>query len=424
LGEHALPHFSHDMEQASPVHLTSGGQPLPAKQVLPPLASIVVVNHNYGEFIGATLDSISQQDYSSFECIVVDNASTDDSRAVIERHIRNDPRFSTVYLAENLGQLRGALTAIDRARGGFVSFVDADDVLFPNYLSVHLQAHLALPSAVGVTSSDIIEADEAGQMLTAGRCFFGGGLRPVEPGLREEAAALRLSTICAEDYRALTARVLALPHWHTGWPWAPGTANVYRRALIDIARPDLQICRGHTGCDNYFIPSIHVMAGSALIFQPLSTYRHHGRNAFSSFPVMQTVSAARPHAVMRSRVQRRVVLRNFTAQAERFNWLLAGNRFWETIDLLGGLEGSRPEIYFSDPDVQTVLIETFAALSSAFGSTAVLWQLRLRMRFAMWRSFVSQLMRHGAAGVTIWALLRVEARFLAHRTRAAATRRR
>ena len=60
---------------------------------------------------------------------------------------------------------------------------------------------------------------------------------------------------------------------------------------------------------------------------------------------------------------------------------------------MGGLEGSRPEIYFSDPDVQTVLIETFAALSSAFGSTAVLWQLRLRMRFAMWRSFVSQLMR-------------------------------
>src|SRR5271169_3830868 len=98
------------MEKASPVHLTSGGQPLAPKQVLPPLASIVVVNHNYAEFIGATLDSISQQDYPSFECIVVDNASTDDSRAVIERHIRNDPRFSTVYLDENLGQLRGALT--------------------------------------------------------------------------------------------------------------------------------------------------------------------------------------------------------------------------------------------------------------------------------------------------------------------------
>jgi hypothetical protein len=54
LGEHALPHFSHDMEKASPVQLTSGGQPLAAKQVLPPLASIVVVNHNYGEFIGAS----------------------------------------------------------------------------------------------------------------------------------------------------------------------------------------------------------------------------------------------------------------------------------------------------------------------------------------------------------------------------------
>ena len=74
--------------------------------MLPPLASIVVVNHNYGEFVGATLDSISQQDYPSFECFVVDNAPTDDSRAAIQRHIRNDSRFSTVYLDENLGQLK------------------------------------------------------------------------------------------------------------------------------------------------------------------------------------------------------------------------------------------------------------------------------------------------------------------------------
>ena len=89
------------------------------------------------------------------------------------------------------------MPAIDRARGGFSSHLSMPTMYwFPNYLSVHLQVHLALPSAVGVTSSDIIEADKAGQMLTAGRCFFGGGLRlSGNPGLREEAAALRLSTI-------------------------------------------------------------------------------------------------------------------------------------------------------------------------------------------------------------------------------------
>ena len=151
------------MEQVPSIHLSTAGHPLAAKEVLPPLVSIVVVNRDYGEFIGATLDSIARQNYPWFECVVVDNASSDDSRTVIERHIRADRRFSTVCLGENLGQLRGALHVIDGLRGGFVAFVDADDILFSNYLSVHLQVHLALPSAVGFTSSNIIETGKDGR---------------------------------------------------------------------------------------------------------------------------------------------------------------------------------------------------------------------------------------------------------------------
>src|SRR5271170_6261766 len=182
------------MEQVLPLHLTFAGQPLAAKEVVPPLVSIMVVNHNYAEFIGATLNSISRQDYPWFECIVVDNASTDDSRAVIERHIRDDPRFSAVYLDENIGYLRGALKVLDRLSGSFVSFVDADDVLFTNYLSVHLQVHLALPWSVGLTSNNVIETDNLGRVITSGRCYFGDGLRTGDPGLQAEEMALRLST--------------------------------------------------------------------------------------------------------------------------------------------------------------------------------------------------------------------------------------
>jgi hypothetical protein len=56
------------------------------------------------------------------------------------------------------------------------------------------------------------------------------------------------------------------------------------------------------------------------------------------------------------------------------------------------------------------LVETFAALSAVFGSAAVLWELRLRMRFAVWCAFVSKLREQAVDGVTIWALLRVELR--------------
>jgi glycosyltransferase involved in cell wall biosynthesis len=398
------------MEQNSPIHLRFGGRPLPAREVAPPLVSIVVVNHNYGEFIGATLDSISRQDYPWFECVVVDNASADESRKVIERHTCDDPRFSTLYLDENIGGLRAALKVLDRLTGSFVSFVDADDVLFTNYLSVHLQVHLALPWSVGFTSNNVIEADKSGRVITSTRCYFGDGLQADEAGLRAEATALRLSTICDEDYRMLSTRVLSVPHWHNGAGWAPGTANMYRRALIDITRPDPRFCTGHAGCDGYFSSFIHIVAGSALIFQPLSMYRYHDRNISASCPPLKTVSTLRNDSAIRARLQRRVVLRTLAAGADRFNRILATNRFWQTIDLLPGMEGSRSQDYFSDPNVQTVLLETFEALSAVFRPDGVLWALRERMRFHIWRPFVHELRKRRAGGVTTWALLRVEAR--------------
>ncbi len=105
------------MQDVTPVHLSFDGRPLAAREVMAPLVSVVVINHNYAEFVGAALDSIRRQDYPYFECIIVDNGSTDASRAVIERHIDSDPRFSTLYLAENLGQLGAANRLLDRLRG-------------------------------------------------------------------------------------------------------------------------------------------------------------------------------------------------------------------------------------------------------------------------------------------------------------------
>ena len=76
-----------------------------ADLVSPPLVSLLIINWNYGTYIGATIDSIKSQDYPAIEVIVVDNGSTDDSRDVIAKHAGDDPRFRVVHLDENLGQL-------------------------------------------------------------------------------------------------------------------------------------------------------------------------------------------------------------------------------------------------------------------------------------------------------------------------------
>jgi cellulose synthase/poly-beta-1,6-N-acetylglucosamine synthase-like glycosyltransferase len=116
-----------------PISIVSGGL------LKPPLLTFIVVNWNYGEFIGQTIDLIRGQDYPHFECLVVDNASTDDSLETIARHVGDDVRFTVEALPENMGQLGAVLWALKRTNGGFVCIVDADDFLFPNFASSHLQ---------------------------------------------------------------------------------------------------------------------------------------------------------------------------------------------------------------------------------------------------------------------------------------------
>src|SRR4051812_40305818 len=67
-----------------------------------PLVSFVLRNWNYAEYVGAAIDSIRAQDYPRFECVVVDNGSTDNSREVIARHVEDDPRFRVVHTGRNL----------------------------------------------------------------------------------------------------------------------------------------------------------------------------------------------------------------------------------------------------------------------------------------------------------------------------------
>src|ERR1700676_590600 len=90
-----------------------------------PLVSIIIVNWNYGRFVGHAIASAKSQTYSNFECIVVDNASTDDSLAVINEAIVGDARFQIHRLPENYGHFGGALSVLERVNGEFIVFLDA-----------------------------------------------------------------------------------------------------------------------------------------------------------------------------------------------------------------------------------------------------------------------------------------------------------
>lgn len=94
-----------------------------------PLVTVVVPTYNEQRFVGETIESVKRQSYTNFECIVVDDASTDDSVLVAWRAIAGDPRFRVVRHMSNGGLSASRNTGIRLALGTYVTFLDADDLL-------------------------------------------------------------------------------------------------------------------------------------------------------------------------------------------------------------------------------------------------------------------------------------------------------
>lgn len=103
-----------------------------------PLISVVVPTYNYANYILSALSSVSEQSFTEWECIVVDDGSTDQTRALVTEFIAAHPGqdFRYVYI-DNSGTSVAKNTGIDLARGKYIQFLDADDLLSTDKLAIH-----------------------------------------------------------------------------------------------------------------------------------------------------------------------------------------------------------------------------------------------------------------------------------------------
>lgn len=95
-----------------------------------PLVSAIVPFFNVGELLDECLASIAAQTYPTFECILVDDGSTDGSSAIAQRWVDTDRRFRLIR-QENVGPGPSRNAALREMRGEFFMFVDGDDLLAP-----------------------------------------------------------------------------------------------------------------------------------------------------------------------------------------------------------------------------------------------------------------------------------------------------
>ena len=107
-----------------------------------PLVSIIIPTYNRAHLIGETLDSVLAQTYTNWQCIVVDDGSTDNALNVYNTYKAKDMRF--VFMDRHESKPKGANacrnTGLEYATGDYVVFFDSDDLMTPNHLEVKVSA--------------------------------------------------------------------------------------------------------------------------------------------------------------------------------------------------------------------------------------------------------------------------------------------
>ena len=105
---------------------------------LSPKVSVVLPFYNAAKTLSVALQSISDQDLTDFECVMVDNNSTDRSREIAAGQERDDPRFRLVEETKQ-GVMYASNRGCDTARGAYIARMDADDVARPGRLRLQCE---------------------------------------------------------------------------------------------------------------------------------------------------------------------------------------------------------------------------------------------------------------------------------------------
>jgi glycosyltransferase involved in cell wall biosynthesis len=125
-----------------------------------PLVSIVVPCYNHGKYVREAIESVASQDYPRIELIVLDDGSTDDTRALLAHytgrfHVESHP---------NMGQSRTLNKGWAMSRGEILAYLSADDFLLPGAVAAAVEKLAASPDVV-LTYCDFNHVDRSSQVL-------------------------------------------------------------------------------------------------------------------------------------------------------------------------------------------------------------------------------------------------------------------
>lgn len=110
-----------------------------------PLVSVIIPTYNRAHLFGETIDSVLAQTYQNWECIVVDDGSTDNTKTIVAEYSKNDSRFQ--YFSRPNNKKKGANACrnygLEKSKGDYIQWFDSDDLMHPKKLEIKIKYALS-----------------------------------------------------------------------------------------------------------------------------------------------------------------------------------------------------------------------------------------------------------------------------------------
>ncbi len=137
-----------------------------------PLVSVMMPVYNGLPLIKASLESLYRQTWTNWECLIVDDGSSDGTSAYLDSI--SDPRVKVFHFPKNQGRSAARQKALDEAKGKYLAMLDADDLYHPQKLEIQVKEMEANPSVV-LVSCPMISFGIETQTLVKRGCNLGEG---------------------------------------------------------------------------------------------------------------------------------------------------------------------------------------------------------------------------------------------------------
>jgi glycosyltransferase involved in cell wall biosynthesis len=229
-----------------------------------PLCSVILTHRNYSSLVEESLLSLLDQTYENWECVIVDDFSSEDERGRLHAIIEASPdsRVRFIQNTEQLGQIGAFFAGFAETTGEFVSPLDPDDRLDSTYLEEMVAAHLNEAVFCPIVSCEQRLLSLDGDALVTGT--WKGRLRTKNRLQAEKRRGLGIDVTSPDE-----GPLLYFSPRERNWLWTSSSAIMVRRSALNLLAPNKRLELRGPALDAYLANGAHFLGGTLFLSKPL-----------------------------------------------------------------------------------------------------------------------------------------------------------